>query len=164
VKITYTNHAQRRMRERAVSGADVRNVLSARVPAHPSSKKRELWGRTVGGTSLKVVYTEESWRIPHSDSLKAQPLNEMRALMRIEYDREANVVYVYLWEDIPYGEAARTKELGEGVYLDTDREGRALGLEFVELSDFLGYLERHNGRIEVPVDLSVREASGLSRI
>lgn len=58
MRITYTRHAQKRMRERAISGADVRNVLSSRAPTHPSPKKREQWGRTVAGAPLKVVYTE----------------------------------------------------------------------------------------------------------
>jgi uncharacterized protein YuzE len=74
----------------------------------------------------------------------------MRALMRIEHDREANAVYVYFRGEIRHGEAARTVELEEGVYLDTDKEGRPLGLEFLDLRDFLGYLERHDGRVEIP--------------
>lgn len=60
MRITYTYHAQKRMRERAVSGADVRNVLLSRGQAYPSPRKRELWGRTLGGAPLKVVYTEAS--------------------------------------------------------------------------------------------------------
>lgn len=77
-------------------------------------------------------------------------MNETKELMRIEYDRGANAVYVYLREKIRYGEVARTAEIEEGVYLDVDREGRPLGLEFLDLRDFLSFLERHDGRIEVP--------------
>ncbi len=70
--------------------------------------------------------------------------------MRIEHDSETNAVYVYLRDEIPYGAAVRTVEVEEGVYLDVDRRGRALGLEFLDLQDFLGFLERHDGRIEIP--------------
>jgi uncharacterized protein YuzE len=86
--------------------------------------------------------------------------------MRIEYDKEANAVYVYLRGEIPYGGAARTVELEAGVYLDVDRGGRPLGLEFLDLRDFLTYLERNGGRIEVPKDAGDREGSpaGLSRV
>jgi uncharacterized DUF497 family protein len=46
------------MRERGVTMADVRNVLSGRGPAHPSARKRVQAGRGVGGARLEVVYTE----------------------------------------------------------------------------------------------------------
>jgi uncharacterized protein YuzE len=70
--------------------------------------------------------------------------------MRIEYDSEANAVYVYLRGEIPHGGAAHTIEVGEGIYLDTDREGGALGLEFLDLSYFLEHLERNDGHIVIP--------------
>jgi hypothetical protein len=61
VRITYTHHAQRRMRERAVSAADVRRVLANRPPqrSFPSPRKRSERGRASSGALLEVVYTEE---------------------------------------------------------------------------------------------------------
>lgn len=83
--------------------------------------------------------------------------------MRIEHDTETNAVYVYLRGEIPHGGVAHTVELEEDVYLDTDREGRPLGLEFIDLRDFLDFLERHDGRIEIPTGRAV-VASGRREV
>jgi uncharacterized protein YuzE len=83
--------------------------------------------------------------------------------MRIQYDTGTNALYVYLRGEIPYGGVARTLEVEDGVHLDVDREGRPLGLEFLELQDFLAFLEHHDGRIEIPDAPGVRVESGLTR-
>lgn len=71
--------------------------------------------------------------------------------MRFEFDREVNALYIYLrGESIPAGGVARTIELAEGVNLDVDKEGRTLGLEFVDLEDFRRFLEDHDGVIDIP--------------
>lgn len=59
MRITYSSHARRRMKERNVTQPDVESVMSRRARTYPSSKKRTETGRTLGGKSLKVVYTEE---------------------------------------------------------------------------------------------------------
>ena len=70
-------------------------------------------------------------------------------MMRFEYDREVNALYIYL-RDIPGGAVARQIELQEGVYLDADEEGRTFGIEFLDLENFREWLVRHGGRVEIP--------------
>ena len=69
--------------------------------------------------------------------------------MRFEYDREVNALYIYLRE-IPDGAVKRQIELQEGVYLDADEEGRTFGIEFLDMENFLLWLDRHGGRVEIP--------------
>ena len=82
-------------------------------------------------------------------------------MARFEYDREANALYLYLRE-IPDGAVARTVELAEGVYLDADAEGRTLGVEFLDLSDFDRWLECGDGVGSIPGVVGDREAPNLS--
>lgn len=70
--------------------------------------------------------------------------------MRIELDRNANALYLYIRDEIQDGEATRTLEIEEGVYLDLDSNNRPLGLEFVHADDFKAFLERRGGRIHIP--------------
>lgn len=70
--------------------------------------------------------------------------------MRIELDIEANALYLYIRDEIQDGEAVRTLEVEDGVYLDLDTENRPLGLEFINADDFQGFLKRHGGCIEIP--------------
>lgn len=58
MQITYSAHARRRMAERSISERDIEHVLSGRGHQHPSTRKRSLRGRTLGGTLVEVVYTE----------------------------------------------------------------------------------------------------------
>jgi uncharacterized DUF497 family protein len=58
VKINLSDHARRRLREKGLTVADVRNVLQGRGPAHSSAKKRTQKGRAVSGERINVVYTE----------------------------------------------------------------------------------------------------------
>jgi len=79
--------------------------------------------------------------------------------MRFEYDKEANALYIYLRGKIPEGGAVRTVELAPGVYLDADRKGRILGVEFVDFADFRGFLERNGGRVDIPAHVEDLDAS-----
>jgi uncharacterized protein YuzE len=45
--------------------------------------------------------------------------------MKIEYDKKADAVYIYLQEK----EAAKTIELSETVKVDLDKEGKLIGVE-----------------------------------
>ena len=45
--------------------------------------------------------------------------------MKIEYDKKADAVYIYLQEK----EAAKTIELSEPVKVDLDKEGKLIGVE-----------------------------------
>jgi uncharacterized protein YuzE len=82
-----------------------------------------------------------------------------REVMRFEYDKEANALYIYLRGKIPAGGVARTVELAPGVYLDADRAGRILGVEFLDFADFRGFLERNGGRVDIPVHIGDLDAS-----
>ena len=79
--------------------------------------------------------------------------------MRFEYDKEANALYIYLRGKIPEGGAVRTVELEPGVYLDADRVGRILGVEFLDFADFRGFLERNGRRVDIPPHIGELEAS-----
>ena len=70
--------------------------------------------------------------------------------MRIELDTKANALYLYIRDEIRDGEAVRTLEVEEGVYLDLDADNHPLGLEFVHADSFQDFLKRHGGRIEIP--------------
>ena len=70
--------------------------------------------------------------------------------MRIELDSEANALYLYLRDEVQAGEAVRTLELEEGVYLDLDSYNRPLGLEFIHADNFQDFLKRHGGRMQIP--------------
>ena len=50
-------------------------------------------------------------------------------------------------------------ELAPGVYLDADRAGRILGVEFLDFADFRGFLERNGGRVDIPAHVGDLEAS-----
>ena len=81
--------------------------------------------------------------------------------MRFEYDKEANALYIYLRGKIAEGGVARTVELESGVYLDADRAGRILGVEFLDFADFRGVLERNGGEVDIPEHIRDLEASKL---
>lgn len=78
--------------------------------------------------------------------------------MTIEYDAEANALYLRFRP----GKVAETIELEELVHLDVDRDGRPLGLEFVDADDFLPFLRRHAGRIEIPERIADTENVALA--
>jgi uncharacterized protein YuzE len=62
--------------------------------------------------------------------------------MRIEYDREADAVYVQVFE----GEHARTVEVEPlQIYVDVDVEGRTMGVEFLSWEIFRRYMNEHAG-------------------
>jgi uncharacterized protein YuzE len=67
--------------------------------------------------------------------------------MRIEYDQEANAVYVY----VNKGAHARTVEVEPlKIYVDVDPEGHTLGVEFLSWDAFQKYISEHGG-LNVPV-------------
>jgi uncharacterized protein YuzE len=84
--------------------------------------------------------------------------------MRFEYDKEANALYICLRGKIPEGGVGRTVELEPGVYLDADGAGRILGVEFLELGNFRVFLERNDGKVDIPEHVRDLEASKLSSL
>ena len=49
--------------------------------------------------------------------------------MKIEYDREVDAFYIRIQEQY----VAKTKEIGEGINVDFDEEGRVIGFETGDL-------------------------------
>ncbi|HTJ68972.1 MAG TPA: DUF2283 domain-containing protein [Actinospica sp.] len=71
--------------------------------------------------------------------------------MRVTFDAEDNLGYIYLVDEIARGEAAHQvvveDDRGSAIVLDFDGEGRLLGLELLSARrqlhpDLLGYAER----------------------
>jgi Domain of unknown function (DUF4258) len=61
--ITYSKHARKRMRERAISRQDVSHVMAVLTAnrgsaPQPSARKRKTRHSTLGGVPVEVVYTE----------------------------------------------------------------------------------------------------------
>jgi uncharacterized DUF497 family protein len=73
MKITPTPHAHRRMRERSVTVADIRNVLNSRPQMHFSPNKRVHTGRALDGRRLEVMYTEAKAGEVRIVSVRAAP-------------------------------------------------------------------------------------------
>jgi uncharacterized protein YuzE len=73
-------------------------------------------------------------------------------MMRFEYDKEAGALYIYVRE-IPDGAVARVRELQEGVWLHADKEGRTLGIDFWDLTNFEEWLRTNGGIVEIPEHL-----------
>jgi uncharacterized protein YuzE len=64
--------------------------------------------------------------------------------VRFEFDSEADALYIRIKE----GRVERTIELEDGVYADLTPK-TALGLEFIALAAFDGWMKRH-GTLNVP--------------
>ena len=65
--------------------------------------------------------------------------------MKIEFDREADVLYFELAE----GEVDRTVDLADGVHADLDAAGELLGVEAISLAAFEGFLRER----DLPTDI-----------
>ena len=57
--------------------------------------------------------------------------------MKIEYDREADVAYIYLKYPLKDGECKKTQELNESIIVDYDGDGKLLGVEILNASKLL---------------------------
>ena len=69
--------------------------------------------------------------------------------MRIEYDKEADALYIVL-RDVP---ASDSKDLEEGVTIDLDDEGHIVGLEVLDALERLGLEALLNISIEnMPIE------------
>jgi uncharacterized protein YuzE len=54
--------------------------------------------------------------------------------LRIEYDDEADAIYVYAQEGAEGAQVARTEILEDGRVVDMDDEGRLIGIEILDAS------------------------------
>jgi uncharacterized protein YuzE len=84
--------------------------------------------------------------------------------MRIELDTEVNALYLYIRDEIQDGEAVRTLEVEEGVYLDLDVDNRPLGLEFIQADNFQDFLRRHGGRVQIPTVVEDLDSLSFSTV
>jgi pyruvate/2-oxoglutarate dehydrogenase complex dihydrolipoamide acyltransferase (E2) component len=67
--------------------------------------------------------------------------------MRMRYDPESGALYFRLRE----GDIEETAELETpGAYMDLDSEGRVMGLEFLSVHEFLGFLVAMGGKVSIP--------------
>lgn len=69
--------------------------------------------------------------------------------MRFEFDPESGAIYVR----VRNGGIAETLEMAEpgfGAYLDIDREGNVLGVEFLSFEEFAELTARYGGKLEIP--------------
>ncbi|HLC85824.1 MAG TPA: DUF2283 domain-containing protein [Candidatus Nanoarchaeia archaeon] len=57
--------------------------------------------------------------------------------MRIEYDKEADAVYIYIVSDIKEGEAKKTLQLNDDIILDFDKNEKLLDIEVLNASKHL---------------------------
>jgi len=64
--------------------------------------------------------------------------------MKIDYDKEADALYIYLRK----GKVSRSKPEGDDFVIDVDKEGRIIGLEVLNASR---YMKRKSGKLEVGV-------------
>jgi uncharacterized protein YuzE len=65
-------------------------------------------------------------------------------------DPDVNALYIRLMP----GKADRTVEWEEMVYVDLDANGHPIGVEFVNADDFVPFLRRHEGTLELPDEIT----------
>ena len=70
--------------------------------------------------------------------------------MKVQYSPDVNLLYL----EFPPGPVAETIELEEFIYVDLDEQGEPLGVEFVDADDFLPFLQRHAGTLDLPRDIA----------
>jgi uncharacterized protein YuzE len=64
-------------------------------------------------------------------------------------DPDVNALYIRF----SAGKVVRTLELEAFVYVDIDAQGEPVGLEFVNADDFMPFLRRHDGSVNIPAFL-----------
>jgi len=56
--------------------------------------------------------------------------------MRIEYDSERDLLYIYLGDETK--KSVETLTIKEGVFADFDKDGRLIGIEVLDASEVIG--------------------------
>lgn len=57
--------------------------------------------------------------------------------MKLEYDEDVDVAYIYFEHPIKAGESAKTIQLNDNIILDFDKKGKLLGVEILCASKIL---------------------------
>ena len=61
-----------------------------------------------------------------------------KGVIEIEYDPIANAAYLYFKHPIAYGEAVRTIEVNQDLFIDFDARGTPLGIDILNAEESLG--------------------------
>ncbi|GAA3524163.1 hypothetical protein GCM10022234_20880 [Aeromicrobium panaciterrae] len=69
-------------------------------------------------------------------------MSEKQVPLKITFDPDVNAAYIYLVDEIGFGEAAKTYscdplEVGGMINLDFDSNGRLLGIEVLDATGYL---------------------------
>jgi uncharacterized protein YuzE len=70
----------------------------------------------------------------------------MSNTVEFRLDPDVNALYIRFMP----GKADRTVEWEDMVYVDLDASGQPLGIEFVNADDFVPFLRRHEGNLDLP--------------
>lgn len=77
--------------------------------------------------------------------------------MRFKKDRTTGSLYLRYREGVihdpdrpPEGLVEETLEIGEGVYVDLDKDGYVIGVEILSLGELGDFLDKHPEGIEIP--------------
>jgi uncharacterized protein YuzE len=74
----------------------------------------------------------------------------MSNAVEFRLDSDVNALYIRFMA----GKVARTVEWEEMVYVDLDADGHPIGVEFVNADDFVPFLRRHEGSLELPTQIT----------
>ena len=74
----------------------------------------------------------------------------MSNAVKFRLDPDVNALYIRFMP----GKPDRTVEWEEMVYVDLDANGRPIGVEFVNADDFVPFLRRHEGNLELPSEIT----------
>jgi uncharacterized protein YuzE len=74
----------------------------------------------------------------------------MDKALKFRLDTEVNALYIRFMP----GKVEQTVEWEDLVYIDIDAEGRPLGVEFVNADDFVPFLRRHKGNLNLPAEVN----------
>ena len=70
-------------------------------------------------------------------------------MMRIEYDKNVDAAYIYLFYPIKEGSVKKTTSLKNNINLDYDAKGKLVGVEILDASKILDKKVIRNAEMEV---------------
>jgi len=68
--------------------------------------------------------------------------------MKIQYDKQADAMYIYLKEK---GKIEETVKVNENIFVDVDKKGNIIGIELLEISKQVPQKEINKISMEMPV-------------
>ena len=103
--------------------SDEDGVFVARIPDMPFAGAHGDTHEEALANAKEAFLCTSKWRESSVSPSRNLAGYQPRAMVRFEYDNEANALYIYTRE-IPDGAVRRQIEIQEGVLLDADQEGR----------------------------------------